>query len=879
MTSLADPGRHARTPPPGGGKHWVLVLVVGLVAATLGGAWLWGNEQSRLAIAREQALHLAQSHAHVLQRNVERMLSANHALASMVLQGGGSVDNFDVAARQLLLADPRFLALSISPGGVVRHVVPRQGNEKLVGFDALNDQAQAGAARFARFARDTGRLTVAGPLPLTQGGIGVVSRLPIFLPDSAGKPAFWGFTSVAYRLGDLLQGVSLSDLESRGYHYELWRLDADTGARRVIAASRTTGPLVQPVRQSLEVSDNAWNLDMAPVGGWANRERLVLGAAAVAVFSLLLAYLARLLLVQRAHRASLEVQVAQRTVEILATQNQLKSTLDAIRDPMFELDLEGTIHDYRAPPESILPHSAADPTGHNVFDVLPADASHVVMDALRTAHVQGFSQGEQMQVPLGQADRWFELSMARKAVAAGDAPRFVVMMRDITGHKKARNEVRRLAFYDPLTDLPNRRLLQDRLEHALTATARTHRQGALLLIDLDNFKALNDTLGHDKGDLLLQQAARRLTESVRDCDTVARLGGDEFVVLVDDLGPDQKDAVANATAVAQKIVSLLSQPYDIAGREHRSSTSVGVSLFGANTGTLEETLKRSDVALYQAKAAGRNTLRFFDPEMQAAVEARAALEVDLRQAMAQGDFALHYQPQVGPGGEVIGAEALLRWHHAVRGPVSPGEFIPVAEQGGLIVDLGQWVLRTACAQLRVWADDPRCAGLALAVNVSVHQFRQSDFVTRVLSAVRDAGADPHRLKLEITESMFAQDLQDIIDKMTALKAQGVGFALDDFGTGYSSLSYLKRLPLDQIKIDQSFVRDVLTDPNDAAIARTIVALGQSLGLVVVAEGVETEGQLEFLSSHGCHFCQGYLISRPLPAAEFDVFLRARRVPA
>jgi len=876
VTSLEFSERRARALPDRW-MTWTLSLAVGLVSAVLGGALVWNNEQTRLAVAREQALHLAQSHAQVLQRNVERMLSANHALASMVWQGGGTVANFDVAARQLLVADPRFLALSISPGGVVRHVVPERGNEKLVGFDALKDPAQG---RDARFARDTGRLTVAGPMPLAQGGIGVVSRLPVFLPDTSGIPSFWGFTNVAYRLGDLLHGVALADLENRGYHYELWRLDADTGTRRVIASSQAMEPLVEPVRQSLEVSDNAWNLDMAPVGGWSSRERLFLSAMSVAMVSLLLAYLAKLLLLQRAHKANLEVQVAQRTVEILATQSQLKSTLDAIRDPMFELDLEGVIHDYRAPPESTLPQPLTHPVGQNVSDVLPADAARVVMDALRTAHLQGFSQGEQIQVPHGAADLWFELSMARKAAAPGDAPRFVVMVRDITGHTKAKHEVRRLAFYDPLTELPNRRLLQDRLEHALTATGRSHHQGALLLIDLDNFKALNDTLGHDKGDLLLQQVARRLTASVRDCDTVARLGGDEFVVLVDDLGPDQDDAVANATAVAQKIVALLSQPYDIAGREHRSSTSVGVSLFGAHTGTLDETLKRSDVALYQAKAAGRNTLCFFDPEMQATVEARAALEVDLRQALARDDFALHYQPQVGPGGVVIGAEALLRWTHSLRGSVSPGEFIPVAEQCGLILDLGQWVLRTACAQLRVWADDPLCAGLTLAVNVSVHQFRQSDFVARVVSALRDAGADPKQLKLEITESMFAQDLEDIIDKMVALKAQGVGFALDDFGTGYSSLSYLKRLPLDQIKIDQSFVRDVLTDPNDAAIARTIVALGQSLGLAVIAEGVETEGQLEFLSAHGCHFCQGYLISRPLPSAQFDAFLRARLgVPA
>jgi diguanylate cyclase (GGDEF)-like protein len=855
------------------GSPWIAAVTVGLLSGALSATWLWQHEQDRLALAREQAVHLAQSHAQVLQRNVEHMISANRALAALVWQGQGVVQNFDAAASQLL-ADSRFLALSISPAGVVRYVMPLDGNERLLGFDALSDPSQHKAAVFAR---DTGRLSVAGPMRLAQGGIGVVSRLPVYMPDASGTTVFWGFTNVTYRLEDLLHGVALADLESRGYRYELWRSEADTGRRVVIAASAPAQQLEKPVRQSLEVSDNAWNLDMAPAGGWSARRDLAFSAAALGLGCLLLAYLARLLVAQRAYKAGLEFEVAERTNEILATQNQLKSTLDAIRDPMFEADLDGTILGYRAPSGSLLPDPVGDPVGRRVVDVLPPAASRVVMEALRAAHQDGFSQGAQMVVPIGAADRWFELSVARKLAPAAVVPRFVVMVRDITSHEMAKNEAHRLAFFDPLTGLPNRRLLQDRLEHALTSAARSHHQGALMLIDLDNFKALNDTLGHDKGDLLLQQAAHRLRASVRDCDTVARLGGDEFVVLVDDLGPDAQEAVAHATSVAQKIVTLLSQPYDIAGHEHRSSTSVGVSLFGGQTGTLEETLKRSDVALYQAKAGGRNTLRFFDPAMQAAVEARAALEVDLRQALATDAFELHYQPQVGPDGEVVGAEALLRWNHAQRGLVSPGIFIPVAEQSGLILDLGQWVLRTACEQLRRWAAEPRSAALTLAVNVSVHQFRQSDFVARVLSAVKQAGADPKQLKLEITESMFAQDLEDIIAKMVALKAQGVGFSLDDFGTGYSSLSYLKRLPLDQLKIDQSFVRDVLTDPNDAAIARTIVALGQSLGLAVIAEGVETAGQREFLSLHGCHFCQGYLVSRPLPVAQFDAFLRAGAV--
>ena len=854
----------------GPARPWRVATLVFLISTLVSAALWWKVERERVALQREQALHLAQSHSQVLQRSVERMVSTNYALAALVRQGNGDLGNFDTAAAQLLVTNPRLLALSVSPGGVVQRVVPRAGNEKLIGFDQLNDSGQG---REAGFTRDTGRLTLAGPLNLAQGGVGVVSRLPVFLQDSAGTSRFWGFTNVTVRLADLLQGAALSELVARGYHYELWRLQADSGTRQPISASSPQA-LVQPVRQSLEVPNGAWNLDMAPVDGWGSPANAGLGAAAGLLASLLLAYLAKLLAEQRNYKAGLEAQVVARTAEILAAQNQLKTTLDAIRDPIFELGLDGRYYGCSAPVEGLLPEPARSLVGKTVFEVLPESAADVMMEALRSAHAQGYSQGEQYSIALGDGQRWFELSVARKAVEPGGQPRFIVVTRDITGRKTDKKEIRRLAFYDPLTDLPNRRLLQDRLEHALLATGRSRHHGALLLIDLDNFKALNDTMGHDKGDLLLQQVARRLGTVVRDSDTVARLGGDEFVVMIDDVGDDPAAAAANAKTVAEKVLRLLGQPYDIAGREHRSGSSIGVSLFGPDTGSVEEILKRSDVAMYQAKAAGRNTFRFFDPAMQAAVDARAALEADMRQSLAAGEFRLHYQPQVGPGDQVVGAEALLRWTHPRRGAVGPGEFIPVAEQSGLILPLGRWVLETACAQLARWATQPLAQALTLAVNVSVHQFRQADFVDQVVAALRGSGADARRLKLEITESMFAYDLEEIIGKMTRLKAHGVGFSLDDFGTGYSSLSYLKRLPLDQLKIDQSFVRDVLTDPNDAAIARTIVALGQSLGLDVIAEGVETLGQRAFLAEHGCAYCQGYLIGRPMPVAQFDAFLAA-----
>ena len=454
--------------------------------------------------------------------------------------------------------------------------------------------------------------------------------------------------------------------------------------------------------------------------------------------------------------------------------------------------------------------------------------------------------------------------------------RMVVSMRDLSERKAAAEEIHNLAFYDLLTQLPNRRLLRDRLQQALVTASRHGALGALLLLDIDDFKTLNETQGHEKGDALLRQVAQRLREVVPGDDTVARLGGDEFAVLLADLGDTAHEAALRSGAVGEKILAALRQPFDLDGEVHHSSISMGVTLFSGQDAaeTVNELLKRADLAMYQAKAAGRDMLCFYEPAMQASVTARAALEADMRTALAQGQFVLYYQPQ-WERERIVGAEALLRWLHPHDGFVSPAQFIPLAEQSGLIVPLGTWVLQQACAQLAVWAQEPALAQLTLAVNVSPRQFRQSDFVAQVLAALASHGTDPRRLKLELTEGLLLEDTEATIAKMGELKRYGVGFALDDFGTGYSSLAYLKRLPFDQLKIDQSFVRDVLTDPNDAAIARTIVALGASLGLSVMAEGVETEAQRAFLERHQCHSWQGYLLGRPMPEQDFEHTVRAQ----
>ena len=466
---------------------------------------------------------------------------------------------------------------------------------------------------------------------------------------------------------------------------------------------------------------------------------------------------------------------------------------------------------------------------------------------------------------------WLTISAVRDG--DGVVTHYVSALTDMSAHKAAQEEIRHLAFYDALTGLPNRRLLHDRLRVAIASSGRTERQGALLFIDLDNFKTLNDTLGHDMGDRLLQQVGLRLSSCVREGDTVARLGGDEFVVMLENLGERPEEAAGQSRIVGEKILSVLNRPYQLPGHDYHNTPSVGITLFGGQQVGIDELMKRADLAMYEAKASGRNALRFFDPRMQAVVTARAEIEKDLRAAIERQHFFLAYQPQVDASGQVIGAEALLRWQHQQRGTVSPAEFIPVAEETGLILPLGLWVLETACAQAALWAARPGRERFTVSVNVSARQFRQANFVDQVLAVLARSGAHPRNLKLELTESMLLDNVQDIIAKMSALKARGVGFSLDDFGTGYSSLSYLKQLPLDQLKIDQSFVRDLLTDPNDEVIARTIIALARTLGLSVIAEGVESVEQQDALAAQGCLAYQGYLFSRPLALADFEAFLR------
>jgi len=455
----------------------------------------------------------------------------------------------------------------------------------------------------------------------------------------------------------------------------------------------------------------------------------------------------------------------------------------------------------------------------------------------------------------------------------GKPTNYIGSLVDITQRKQAESDIHTLAYYDSLSQLPNRRFLLDQLHHTVASSARNQTCGALVFLDLDNFKILNDTKGHDIGDLLLIEVAKRLKDCIREQDTVSRFGGDEFVLILDGLSNENAQAAAQAHRVGEKILAALNQTYLLEGYEFHGSSSIGITLFNNFTGKLEELLKQADTAMYEAKKAGRNTLRFFDPAMQENLEMRSQLEAGMRIALRKREFHLYYQMQVNHTGQIIGAEVLLRWIHPEQGLISPLNFIPLAEETGLILPIGQWVLESACQQIKSWEDTPLTRDLQLAVNVSGRQFRQADFIAQVIEIIERSAINPRLLKLEMTESIVLHNIDDTIAKMLALKKIGVSFSMDDFGTGYSSLSYLTRLPLDQLKIDQSFIHNLGSKPTDETIIRTIIGMANTLGMDVIAEGVETQSQCDFLEEAGCMCYQGYLFGKPVPIASFEKLLK------
>jgi diguanylate cyclase (GGDEF)-like protein/PAS domain S-box-containing protein len=560
------------------------------------------------------------------------------------------------------------------------------------------------------------------------------------------------------------------------------------------------------------------------------------------------------------------------------SENKLRAMINGALDAIVSIDHQERIVEFNPAAEHIFGHSRAEVLGLKLADV-------IVPPHLRNAHSAGHANfirsgqkkifDQRLELTAVRADGTeFPVELTITSLHDQGLPMVTGFIRDLTEKKRAEQEIQNLAFLDALTGLPNRRLLMDRLQQAFATTARAKKYGAVIFIDLDNFKTLNDSRGHDYGDLLLIEVSRRLRGCVRDKDTVSRLSGDEFVIILEELKMDIEQSVVEARMVSEKILETIHQPYQLKEIEYHNTCSIGISLFMGYEIEVDELLKRSDTAMYQAKAAGRNALKFYDPQMQEALEKRIELEAQMRVALLKQQFVLLYQPQVDASRRMFGAEILLRWNHPQLGLISPTQFITIAEESGLIISIGHWVLFNACQQLKIWEAGEKTKGIQLAVNVSARQFRQAGFVEEIKNILAETGAKPDLLKVELTESVVLDNVEDAIQKMKELRKIGVRFSMDDFGTGYSSLAYLKQLPLTQIKIDQSFVRDIATDQNDAAIVKTIIAMSSTLGLNVIAEGVETEAQFKMLRQYKCKQFQGFLFAKPMFLAEIEKILSA-----
>lgn len=560
--------------------------------------------------------------------------------------------------------------------------------------------------------------------------------------------------------------------------------------------------------------------------------------------------------------------------KIHAGNARLRSFSQVIPDIAFVLSRDGLYVEIYGSDEALLYANAEELIGKNISDVLPEESAQFILDVIKKTLDTEEVQNVEYSLNVIGGQKVFEGRTAvMKAKDNLKDDQVVWMARDITEKKKTENEIQQLAYYDPLTQLPNRRLLADRLRQEINAAKRHKMYTSVIFLDLDNFKILNDSLGHSTGDLLLELVARRIFEQVRCEDTVSRLGGDEFVILLTELTAKEEDAVSHAQVVARKIQRCLIPPFLLGDQEYHITASFGVSILSSESQDPDEILKQSDSAMYQAKSAGRNAIYFYRPNMQTAVDARLKIERELRHAIEQQQLVPYYQPQVNAQGGCVGAEALVRWPHPKQGLISPAAFIPVAESTGLIMRLGNLVLEKTCEDMGCIARNCRKNEFQFSVNVSPRQFVQDDYVKQVSEAMLVTRIEPRWLKLEITEGMVVEGITNTVKKMHALKELGVHFSIDDFGTGYSSLSYLSKMPLDELKIDQSFVANIATSRNDCTIIKTILSMSKHLGFKVVAEGVETEQQFEFLINNGCRFFQGYYFGKPMGISDFQEWCR------
>ena len=937
------------------------------------------------------ALSLAQSNALLLKTALDKNLSANYALAAVAGRSHVHGDWFPAFAAGLQKEYPDVAAFVLSPDGVVRQVFPYKSNRAALGFDQLTDSRQGSETLKAK---EDGKLTLAGPMELIQGGQGVIGRLPVYLPRYDGRePTFWGFTNVVIHLDSLLRYVNFSDLTKNGFNYQLVKVHEDQGELPNVISASSGSVNKQQVTVTISVPNGEWKLILSPQNSWVSPWVILGDFLIVLLVSLLAGRLVFMALTLRAGKANLERQVDQRTEQLSNSNMRMKAILAALPDSFYEADEEGIVTSYHSPRMDEWFQTTNWPIGKHFSKLLSSETVTTFEQVMAEAKIKGYSNGHEYYFDFGEQRRWFDMSMTytkgekdqlgfyillsreiteRKAVESelriaatafqtqdgilisdaenkiirvnsafesitgyqeaevlGESPNvissgrhpktfyremfqriqeygswegevwnrrkngeifpewlsisvvkdddgklthYVATFKDISESKANERRINQLNYYDSLTRLPNRRMLSEEIDYLLTHIDLKCRRSAVLFIDLDHFKDVNDLKGHHLGDILLQQVASRLMDATRSGDSVARFSGDEFVVVLEDVDISENSdrIVYRAKHVASKVMAVLRQAFELNGQPYTMTASIGISIFGQDAIGSDEIIKQAEMAMYEAKGLGRNHVCLYAPQMHEKILERVTLDSSFRLALQREEFILHYQPQWDAEQNMIGVEALVRWNHPEKGMISPGVFIPFAEESKLVLPLGRWVMQTAMAQLATWQKSANFSDLVMSINVSVLQFTTVDFVSEVEDALTQTGVNPAQIQLELTESMLVRDQLDIIQKMQSLKKLGVLISLDDFGTGYSSLSYLQQLPIDQLKIDQTFTRAIEESDKQASLAASIIGLGHNLGMEVIAEGVETQAQFQWLKNHGCDLYQGFLLGRPQPSNEFDI---------
>ena len=839
----------------------VLMVLSGLGLTELA---VWQERDRLISDHHEQALAAAATIRAGLESELNSTVHLASGLAAYIRATKGKPAPNEV--RSMLAALYRqghyLRNMGVAPGNRLSFIYPLQGNEKALGIYYPDLPAQW--PPIAR-AITSGQPTLSGPVEMVQGGEGLIYRLPVFLENGR----YWGLISTVINI-DKLFNATLPNEETSGLRLALRGKDGLGAQGTVFRGSPQLFTDPSAAIMDIAISGGQWQLALGMPDKPATTYRPLILRLTSWLITLLLAFL--VWRADQAHRRQRKL-----TAQLQTQHEKLHGLYELSPLGIALMDEKGRYQEVNSAFSRITGYNEEELKSLTFHDITPDELKpqdEKLLSALQTHGRYGPDEKEYIRKDGSR----IPVQISSTLIRGEDGGRYIgSIVEDISQRKTAESQIHLLAFYDPLTSLPNRRLLMDRLGQAMAASSRNQQYGAILFIDLDNFKTLNDTRGHDVGDRLLKAVAHRLGSSVREGDTVARLGGDEFVVMLEDLGSIESTAANLTETVAEKISELINQAYHLEDNlpSYHGSASIGVSLFRGHGDSVDTLLKQADVALYQAKGAGRNAIRFYNGTMQASLEVRAEMEHGLRKALAKGEFELYYQPQIDAEKGLTGAEALLRWRPNGGDMVPPDKFIPVAEDTGLILPIGQWVLEQACIQLSHWQADPARAHLQLAVNVSARQFRQPGFVQQVKQTLENCGAKVGGLKLELTESLVLDDVEDAIGKMQALRRLGVTFSLDDFGTGYSSMAYLQRLPIDQLKIDKSCVHDISENnggPGKTASISAIISMGQSLRLQVIAEGVETEVQKNVLTRHGCQNFQGYLFGRPMPCDAFNALL-------